>query len=142
MSEDQPRESSAGQITGGDNCFACSPTNPIGLKITFSLQDDVCIGRFTPEPNHVGYDNVVHGGLLFTALDDVMANWLNLRSLFGFTAKASVRYRQPAQIGQTLRLEGRCVHHKGRIYRMQGQALVDATNVSVCEAEATFMLSR
>ena len=57
-------------------CFACGPDNPIGLKINFHVVGDECTGEFTPNENHVGFQNTVHGGIIYTALDDVTANIL------------------------------------------------------------------
>ena len=55
-------------------CFACGKKNPIGLQIPFEIDDEgQCIGLFSANQNHVGYDNTVHGGIIFTCLDDVMA---------------------------------------------------------------------
>ena len=58
-----------------NNCFVCGAENPIGLKVKFSIVNEVCIGSFTPQMQHTGYDNLTHGGILFSLLDDVMANW-------------------------------------------------------------------
>ncbi len=124
----------------GSRCFACSPDNPVGLQIPFHLEGDLCIGFFTPGENHVGYDNVVHGGLLFTALDDVMANWLYLQSVQAYTGKASIRYRREARVGERLRLEGQCVRRRSRMVQLEGRAFVDGSDTLVCEADATFML--
>lgn len=127
--------------TGGAHCFACSPDNPIGLKIRFAMQGDLCIGSFTPGEHHVGFDDVVHGGLLFAALDDVMANWLHLQGEAGFTAKASVRYRQPARIGETLRLEGSMISRRRRHVMLRGVAIRETDGEIVTETEATFMVN-
>ena len=124
----------------GSRCFACSPDNPVGLQIPFAIEGERCIGYFTPGPNHVGYDTVVHGGLLFTALDDVMANWLYLQSMQAYTGKASIRYRREARVGETLRLEGQCVRRRARMVLLESRAVVDETDELVCEADATFML--
>ena len=35
-------------------------------------------GEFTPN-EHMGYDQVTHGGIVFSLLDDVMAGWVWLR---------------------------------------------------------------
>ena len=64
-----------GQDGRANNCFVCGIDNPIGLKVEFSLLYYVCIGSFTPQMQHAGYDNLTHGGILFSLLDDVMANW-------------------------------------------------------------------
>ena len=68
-------------------CFVCGPDNPIGLHLVFRLEDGACVSEFTPGPNHVGYPGVVHGGMIYSALDDVMANWLYLRGARAYTAR-------------------------------------------------------
>ena len=75
---------------------------PIGLKVEFSLLDDICIGSFTPQMQHAGYDNLTHGGILFSLLDD--DGELGLASgKKCFTAKADIRYRQELPIGTEVR---------------------------------------
>ncbi|MEM9172017.1 MAG: hotdog fold domain-containing protein [Pseudomonadota bacterium] len=125
---------------GGSHCFACSPTNPIGLQIPFEIVGDRCIGRFTPGPHHVGFDNVVHGGLVFTALDDVMANLLYLNGESGMTARAQVRYRQPARIGETMLLSGQITARRGRRVQLEATARRELDDSVICEAEGTFLL--
>lgn len=125
----------------GSNCFACSQSNPIGLNIRFRIEGALCVAEFTPGPNHVGYDDVVHGGILFAALDDVMANWLYLQERRAYTGRASIRYRREARVGEALRLEGACVRERRRLVELSGRALVSGTNEVVCETEGTFMLT-
>ena len=84
-SENSSRRERALQ-SDGNHCFVCGPANPIGLAVTFRLDGDVCRAEFTPQPQHSGYDRVTHGGIVFSLLDDVMANWiyvivLNCRSV-------------------------------------------------------------
>ena len=55
-----------------NNCFVCGPTNPVGLQIDFRMDGDVCRAAFTPGENHVGWENMLHGGIMYSALDDVM----------------------------------------------------------------------
>ena len=83
----------------GHNCFVCGPHNAIGLRVKFQLDGDVCRGEFTPGRDHCGYDGITHGGILFSLLDDVMANWLYLKGLRCFTAKCEIRYRNPLPVG-------------------------------------------
>ena len=103
-----------------NSCFVCGPSNSNGLKVRFSIRDDVCLGVFTPSEDHVGYDNVTHGGIIFSLLDDVMANWLWLHDEQCFTAKADIRYYQKLPIGIEVRLEGRClIVHRDTQMRFQ-----------------------
>lgn len=122
-----------------NHCFACGPDNPIGLKLDFRLDGDLCVAEFTPGTAHVGFHEVVHGGLLFTALDDVMANWLFLQQMPAFTGKANVRYRREGRVGETLRLEGWCEGQRRRAFRMCAKAVELSSGDVICEADATFM---
>ena len=123
-----------------DHCFVCGPGNPIGLKLSFRLEDDICHSEFTPGANHCGYDQVTHGGIVFSALDDVMANWLFLKGFRAFTAKCDIRYRDALPIGTKVRLEGRCIKQKARLTQMKGLMIRNDTNEVVAETEAAFMM--
>ena len=121
-------------------CFACGVDNPIGLKIRFEMDGEVCRAEFTPGTWHAGYDNQSHGGILYSLLDDVMANWLFLRGERAHTAKCEIRYRQPVPLGTALELEGRLVKRKGRLAVLRGEARRRDSGELVAEAEATFMV--
>jgi acyl-coenzyme A thioesterase PaaI-like protein len=123
-----------------DHCFVCGPGNPIGLKLSFRLEGDICRGEFTPGADHCGYDQVTHGGIVFSALDDVMANWLFLKGFRAFTAKCDIRYRDALPIGTKVRLEGRCIKQKARLTQMKGLMIRNDTNEVVAETEAAFMM--
>ena len=114
--------------------------NPIGLHLTFRLEGDLCVAEFTPGEDHVGYPDIVHGGILFSALDDVMANWLYLRGARAYTARCDIRFRQAVQVGCALRLEGREIRRKGRVVVMEGTALRASDRTVVAHSEGTFMM--
>lgn len=128
----------------GNHCFVCGPGNPIGLGVTFRLEQDddelVCRAEFTPASQHMGYDNVTHGGIVFSLLDDVMANWIWLQGQQCFTGKAEIRYRSELAVGTAVKLEGRCQKRKGRMAQMHGQVIRASDNFVVAEATAAFMI--
>jgi acyl-coenzyme A thioesterase PaaI-like protein len=124
-----------------NRCFVCGPGNPRGLRLLFNIDDqDVCRSEFTPGSDHVGYDTMTHGGILYCALDDVMANWLFLKGSRAHTARCEVRYRQPLKTGTTVLLEGRLMKRKGKVAFMQGLALKASDLSVVAEADASFMI--
>lgn len=134
---------SSGQALQANNCFACGPENPIGLKITFRIDDDdVCRAEFTPQKNHEGYPGMTHGGIVYSALDDVMANWLFLQGLRGHTARCDIRYRLPLAIGDTVHLEGRCTSRRGRRVQLSGLALSRESGKVVAETQGTFVIAK
>ncbi|NJN52591.1 MAG: PaaI family thioesterase [Gammaproteobacteria bacterium] len=124
-----------------NRCFVCGTGNPIGLGVTFHIDGEVCRGAFTPDARHVGYDGVTHGGIVFSLLDDVMANWLWLRGEQCFTARAEVRYRGQLPIGTPIRLESVLVKRKGRLAMLEGRVIVQETDAVVAEASGSFMVS-
>ena len=123
-----------------NRCFVCGPENPIGLRITFNLENGICRGTFTPGPDHAGFDTVTHGGIVFSALDDVMANWLFLQGARAVTAKCEIRYRQPAPVGTRLALVARLKFRKRRLCVLTATASIADTGALVAETEASFML--
>lgn len=132
----------AEKLTSSSNrCFVCGPSNPIGLNVSFRLDEEVCRGEFTPREVHMGYDGVTHGGIIFSLLDDVMANWVWLGGERCFTARADIRYRSELPVGTPIRLEGRCLKRKGRLIQMQGLVIRADDEAVVAEATAAFMLA-
>ena len=126
--------------SSANRCFVCGPGNAAGLNIRFRLDGDVCRAEFTPGDSHVGYDGVTHGGILFSLLDDVMANVVFLRGERCYTAKADIRYRQPLPTGTAVRLEGKEVRRKGRLALLEGRILRVDDDTVVAEATGSFMI--
>ena len=139
--EKQENKGGGGLDSAANHCFVCGPSNPIGLNVRFRLEDDVCRGEFTPQSQHMGYANVTHGGIVFSLLDDVMANWLWLRGEHSFTAKADIRYRAELPVGTAVLLEGRFEKRKGRLAVMHGQISGAADGFVFADATASFMLA-
>lgn len=109
-------------------CFACGKDNPIGLKLTFLEQEDCYTTTFTAGPEHQGYDGIMHGGLVSTLLDEVMAGYIYHKGFNAVTARLEVRFRQPTPIGQLLHVTAKIVSQRGKLYELRGQvALPDGT---------------
>ena len=128
------------ELAGARTCFVCGPDNPIGLHLVFRLEDGLCVSEFTPGPAHVGYPGVVHGGMIYSVLDDVMANLLYLNGARAYTASCSIRYRRPASVGEPLRLEGRQVDRRRNLVKMEGKATRVLDGKVVAVAAATFVI--
>ena len=121
-------------------CFACGPDNPIGLHIHYSVDNDVvCTAEFTPGENHLSWENTVHGGIIYSALDDVTGNIPYARGLVAHTARCEVRYRQVLRAGQTIALRGWVEKEKGRLMVIRGEARRKTDNELVAECTASFL---
>ena len=123
-------------------CFACGKDNQIGLRIEFHYDGDICRAEFTPNENHVGWEDTVHGGIIYSALDDVTANVLYRQGRKAHTARCEIRYREPLRVGETIRLKGWIEKERGRLIVLRGSAVRIADNTVVADCEASFMLDR
>lgn len=122
-------------------CFACGKDNPIGLHIDFQFDGNVCTAEFTGTENHVGFQNTVHGGIVYSALDDVTANVLYLQGRKAHTARCEVRYRKPLHVGETVALKGWIAKEKGRLVVLKGEARRKSDDVVIADCEASFMIA-
>lgn len=130
----------SGEIEAATMCFACGPDNPIGLHIRFDVEGDECSAEFTPNENHVGFSDTVHGGIIYTALDDVTANILYQQGRKAHTARCEIRYRQPARVGETLKLRGWIENERRRLVMLRGEIRRKSDDVLVADCESSFML--
>jgi uncharacterized protein (TIGR00369 family) len=115
--------------------------NPIGLKIIFEGDGERVWASFTAKEEHQGYPGVLHGGITFALLDEVIgraAMELDESSPWMMTARAEMRYRKPVPIGEELTLVGeitrvksRAVEGKGEIRLRDGSVAVEATAMYV-----------
>ena len=133
-------DSPANKRADANRCFVCGPDNPAGLRVVFRLEDHVCKAEYMPNEFQCGYDGIIHGGIIFSLLDDVMANWLFLQGERAYTARCEIRYREPAMIGTRLLLEGELLSRKGRHAKLAGRVLHPDDGRLLAEATATFVV--
>ena len=89
------------------NCFACGQLNEIGLHLQLNLEPGLCWTELEMPRQFEGWEGLIHGGILCTILDEVMAWSLVSEDNWGVTAKMSVNFRKPVVVGQHIRAEGR-----------------------------------
>jgi acyl-coenzyme A thioesterase PaaI-like protein len=101
------------------DCFGCSPVNPIGLHLTFERDGDSVVTRFTPKGHYQGPPGILHGGLVMTAADELAA-WtlIGLRERFGFTTQFETRLSRPIRMEQEVFGRGRIAKESSRIMRV------------------------
>ena len=89
-------------------CFACGGGNARGMHLTFE-QDDAARrirGGFRITGDYQGGAGFVHGGIIATLLDEVMAKVSRFEKDHAVTAKLSVEYLRPVPIEVDLIVEG------------------------------------
>ncbi len=123
------------------NCFGCGSLNPAGLHLQFFATDDpdAIWAPWTPTQSFEGYGGMVHGGIVCTLLDEIMAWTLNGRNTWAVTAKMQTSFRKPVEIGVPVRLIGRVIRNRGRVIEMHGEVRRAQDDVLLAEADAVFM---
>jgi len=91
----------------GRYCFACGTANPIGLNLEFYRFGDSVCSDITLEKYHEGWQNMAHGGIISTLLDEVMS-WtiIYFKKVFFVTRKMEVKYVNPVLVGTPLTIKG------------------------------------
>lgn len=117
-------------------CFVCGPDNPIGLRLVFVEEGAVLRAEFRPTALHVGYEGIVHGGILAAVLDDAMANLLYRRGQHALTARMELRYHAPARPGDLLCVRGWIAEDRRRLVTTEGEIVRGGRRL--CWARATF----
>lgn len=104
-------------------CFACGGGNARGMRLTFE-QDDAAKrirGRFKLPSKYQGGAGFVHGGIIATLLDEVMAKVSRFARDHAVTAKLNVEYLRPVPVGADLIVEGWEMDRHGRDRFRQGE---------------------
>jgi uncharacterized protein (TIGR00369 family) len=103
------------------HCFACGGTNPIGMRLRIEIGDGAARTTWTAGDDFVGWSDKVHGGIIATLLDEVMAWAPSSFDSWAVTAEMTVRYRSPAMPGEELRARAHVVERRRRIYDVRGE---------------------
>ena len=103
------------------SCFVCGAANPLGLKLRFETDGHRVQTRFVPRPEHIGFRDIIHGGLLATILDEIMVWVCAVRTRrFAFCAEMSVRYLRPVHPRVELQIQGELTaDRRGKIFEAQ-----------------------
>lgn len=119
-------------------CFVCGRSNPIGLKLEFALESGRYVTRFTPRPEHQGYEGVTHGGIVAAVLDEVMARLVYALGHRAPTAELAVRFKRPASTSEELTVTGWVTAERGRLIQCAAEART-AEGELVAEAAAKML---
>jgi uncharacterized protein (TIGR00369 family) len=118
------------------SCFVCGESNPIGFKLRLETDGRVVQTRLVPTSEHTGFKTTVHGGLVSTLLDEMMAWACALQTRrFAFCAELTVRFLLPVRPNVEIVAQGELVTNrrnklfeaKSEIRDLSGQRLATGT---------------
>ncbi|HUG15593.1 MAG TPA: PaaI family thioesterase [Thermomicrobiales bacterium] len=121
-------------------CFGCGNLNESGLKLRFRAHAAHSVwAELTPSRAHEGYLGMTHGGILATMLDEAMSWAITHAGDIGVTTRMSLTFRQPARVGEPLRVVGEVARTRSRAIDARAVIRQIASGELVAEADARFM---
>src|ERR1700730_137270 len=118
------------QLPNSAGCYVCGSENPRGLGVRFEVEAGVVTTRFVAHPDHCGYNDRVHGGVMAALLDEVMG-WAPsvLKRRFCVAAEIVIRYLKPLPIGHAVTVRGEMTADRGRLWEARGEIMDDAGTI-------------
>lgn len=131
------------RLEGSPGCFICdnNGSNPraLGLKLYWDeVKQEVEI-PFEPDQTWCGFEDVVHGGLAASVMDEGMAWVVKMATgSWAFTADYRICYKKTVLPGQKYLVRAKVSENKGRTIIAQS-LLLDADGKTVAQSEATLI---
>jgi len=105
------------------SCFVCGESNPVGFNLRSETDGRIVRAHFVFGAGHVGFKQVVHGGLTATLLDEIMT-WACAvgTKRFAYCAELNVRYLQPVRPHERLVATAELVaNRRGRLFEAKAE---------------------
>jgi acyl-coenzyme A thioesterase PaaI-like protein len=121
------------------NCFACGPTNPIGMHVHFDRANgEGVLARVMLAPEYQGWRGIAHGGIIMALLDEAMAHAAGFAGYRGVTASVNVRFRKPVPLERPIEVRGRVTWQRRNVLGVDATIYDGAGNV-LAHAEGNFV---
>jgi len=122
-------------------CLVCGRQNPIGLHLRLHVDESTGVveTRFTPAAEHIGFEGIIHGGILATVLDEAMvwaATWSGRR--FCVCGEMTIRFRRAAEVAMPLMIRASVASTRGRMIQTNGE-ITDQAGEMIAMADGKYL---
>ena len=123
-------------------CLVCGRTNPHGLHLALHVdaETSTVTTTLTATPHHIGFEDIIHGGLLATVLDETMvwsAIWTAKRICVA--AELTIRYRTSARPGDALSVTATPETTRSKLITTTGLITRPSDNATIATATGMFI---
>jgi uncharacterized protein (TIGR00369 family) len=127
------------QLRDNRNCYVCGEKNPAGLHVRFEVHREQrsIRARFTPRPEHEGWEGIVHGGIITALMDEAMVKLASLLDMPAVSAELTVKFKAPARPGEEIVVHGRITNSHSRL--ILAEATVERGAVVIAEAKGKLL---
>ena len=122
-----------------DYCFACGKQNPIGLGMKVEYGPDRALCRMVIPREYQGWHSAVHGGIISTLLDEIMAHAVLHHVGNAVTARLTVRFRERVPTEEPLDVVGWIESRKKNVVDAKAEIRSVRTGTLMAEGESRFM---
>jgi len=122
------------------SCFACGSENVCGLHMEFHTDGEKLYSNVTPPAHLSGWESLLHGGIISTMLDEIMA-WtaIHLLQRIILTKSMHVEFLHPIQVNTELEVQGWVEEQTDRKAWIQG-LIVDSKGQELARSRGELVL--
>jgi acyl-coenzyme A thioesterase PaaI-like protein len=124
------------------NCFACGTLNTHGLKLDLHLEPGRAWTELSLQRRFEGWEGIVHGGIVSTILDEVMAWSLVASDNWGVTARLAVEFRRPVPVETPIRAEGWITESRRRIIDATARVVDVVAGTELATATGSYVAAK
>jgi len=125
-------------------CFVCGQENDIGLKMKFEYnnKEDIVRSRIVFKEKFVGYENIIHGGIVTTIMDEAMA-WMAIKKtdMMCLTSKLNVRFIKAVKSFIEYTVEAK-VESAGKDKILLSARVIDEESEIYAESNGEFLIMK
>ena len=123
-------------------CFVCGKDNPRGFKIEVSYCDEELAAEteLSLAREFQGWADVIHGGILATMLDEMMAHAVWRFAGPGLTLSLEVRFHAPLKPGEQVRVRGLVHPANGSRRLAEAEIIRLADGARIASGKSRFLL--
>jgi acyl-coenzyme A thioesterase PaaI-like protein len=131
-----------GSPVSDNYCFVCGQDNPKGFKIKVRYLEDETAAEteLSLAKEFQGWADVIHGGILSTMLDELMAHAVWHFAGPGLTLSMEVRFHAPLKPDEPIRVRGVLQTQNGSRRQAEGEIIRKADNVRIASGKSRFLL--
>ncbi|MBW1740231.1 MAG: PaaI family thioesterase [Deltaproteobacteria bacterium] len=138
MADKEPKK----KLSDDRYCFACGPLNPIGLRMEVSYSDNKAFSKLTLKREFQGWKDIVHGGVVATILDEIMAHAVMHYVGQAVTTLLQITYRAPLHVGEEFEVMGYVAEQRTRAAIAKGEIRIPSSKKLIASGESKFILHR
>jgi acyl-coenzyme A thioesterase PaaI-like protein len=123
-------------------CFVCGKDNPRGfkIKVRYAEAEMAAETELSIPREYQGWADVIHGGILATLLDEMMAHAVWRFAGPGLTLGMEVRFHAPLKPGEAIKVRGVLHTPNGKRRQAEAEIIRLADGKRIASGQSRFLL--